>query len=430
MTELYTFLWDKLAQYYTDADTNKDSDGEGTFQRFMLVFGVDITNNAISYLEDFINQLDPYTADNQYLTLIAWAVGNPQDILNDYDIYKIVLSQIISIYQIKGTIESYKLLFALMGLSVELQEFFPQDNQYDSGLTYDDDTEDATTYDFSGCDIVCSDYSLIYSNLPGSPIGQLSTQQENDLIAMVKDLIQPWTARLRDLTYVPPLPLPVTMQDTYINNSSWTMIGRLKKDGDDYSNKGFFVGQTIVSDFRQNPVVDETYEIDTFADNRIYNGLDILQQDAGVGAFNIIATWIPLGNGATLLTRTTANHSVFKFQDNLGIFFINETLFPLAFVIFLPDGVTRRVEDTVLPGQFYHNYRNTDETISIRNMVGNGVMHWDYYLRNQDGTYTRVGFTQTTSAGDNNMLGLGSSPSGVGALIITPGGTPTGVTIV
>lgn len=206
-TDLTDFLWNKFSEYYHENDNNKDQDPEaqnrGTLQRFLEVFGADITENEIAALENFIDELDPYTADDEFLTQIAWALGNPPDILGDTDVYRTILSQIISIYQIKGTKQSYELLFQLLGLSVTLEEFYPADNLYDDGLIYDDDTEDATTYDFSGCDVTCSDYTLTYDNLPGKATAPMTDDQVAALMDLITTLIQPVGAKLRSMDYVP-----------------------------------------------------------------------------------------------------------------------------------------------------------------------------------------------------------------------------------
>lgn len=218
-TDLTDFLWNKFPEYYPENDTNKDINGKGTFQRFLSVFGLELTNEVINKLENFIDELDPYTADDVFLTQIAWALGNPPDILQDTEIYRTILSQIIKIYQIKGTKKSYELLFALLGFSVELDEIFPGDNQYDIGLIYDDDSEEATTYDFNSCEVTCTPYDLLYTNLPGRGTDPLSSDQEDALKALITDLIEPLGAVLRDLTYATPEP-PTPAQFTIHNNST------------------------------------------------------------------------------------------------------------------------------------------------------------------------------------------------------------------
>ena len=220
---LTTFIWDKFEDYFAEKDSYKDSQGKGLLQRFLLVFGMELQTEIVPKLENLINEKDPETASDEFLSELAYSVGRPNDILQDIDKYRTLLTQIISIYQIKGTTKSYQLLFALFGLTAELVEHFPPDNAYDSGLIYDDDTEDAQVYDQTNCEVGCIDYSINYDNLPGQNVAPLSQQQEEDLRLMISDFIEPIDCNLRDLTYVnAPPPLTVNTLGIYNNSAEPT----------------------------------------------------------------------------------------------------------------------------------------------------------------------------------------------------------------
>src|SRR5690606_30167585 len=110
-------------------------------------------------LENFIENLDPETAMDKFLTHIAFTLANPTDILNDPTSYRKRLLQAITLYKINGTTKSYQLFFALLGYSINLIEHFPRDHRYDLDppLEYDDISEegDLGLYDLDKCNIGC-----------------------------------------------------------------------------------------------------------------------------------------------------------------------------------------------------------------------------------------------------------------------------------
>lgn len=200
--ELSKFIWNKFSDYYRENDSYKDNAGRGILERLMTVCGVELQQELVPKLEGLIDQLDPETAADEYLSEIAYKLGRPPDILGDIDAYRIMLTQIISIYKVKGTIKSYELLFALLGMSVEVQEHFPPENLYDNELTYDGDGFDEYLYDETPCEVGCIEYTLIYDNLPGYTIAPLEPEIKARLISMIEEFIQPIDCKLRSLRYI------------------------------------------------------------------------------------------------------------------------------------------------------------------------------------------------------------------------------------
>lgn len=196
------FIWDKLPPYYEMNDNYKDADGKGLLQRYLSIFGLELDENITTAIDGLLDQLNPQTAIDQYLTEISYSIGSPDDILGDIDSYRNLLVQAISLYQTKGTFRSYKQLFNLLGMSVTIQELFPGPNTYDADPELVYDTE--AVYDDDACSKTCIHYTLTYSPLPGTLLEMpLTNDKKAQLIAMIHNLIEPHSAELDSLIYQP-----------------------------------------------------------------------------------------------------------------------------------------------------------------------------------------------------------------------------------
>lgn len=192
------YIMEKLPYYYKANDTYKDSNDQGVLERFLSVLGVEIQEELVDPLKLFINQLDPTTATNQYLSLLASTVGNPTDILGDEDSYRVRLAQAITLYKNKGTFKSYKVLFALLGYTVNPIEHVPPAMVYDIGLLHDD----GVGFDTDRCQLGCIEYSLEYSNIPGRTSGPLSINQMELLMEVIRKDLEPINARIRNINFI------------------------------------------------------------------------------------------------------------------------------------------------------------------------------------------------------------------------------------
>lgn len=191
-----TYFWDQLPNYFDKNDTYKDQNGKGLLQRYLGIFGLELDNNTVAKLENFINERNPLTVDTTLLSTLAYELGSPVDLLDDEDVYRQYLTQLVSIYQVKGTTKSFKLLFALMGFAVTITELVPPDGHYDTGGIYDDEVE-LPLYDNS-CPS-CSQYNLDFQTSPG-----LDTQLTDGLIDRILQgisFIQPINVNLYQLTF-------------------------------------------------------------------------------------------------------------------------------------------------------------------------------------------------------------------------------------
>lgn len=207
MIEIENFLWSKIPDDLADQDSYKDDEGKGLLERTLSVYEEELQQELIIPLENFAIELSPETASDKFLTELAFTLGNPPDVMGGVETYRKVLTNIISIYKIKGTIPSYRRFFNLFGLGCIIVEHLPPDHNYDEGSVYDEDDEDLEMpYDQNQFNVGYLEYSLWYYNLIGSTTAPLTEDLENRLKQAVIDLLQPIDCQLRVFEYLPELP--------------------------------------------------------------------------------------------------------------------------------------------------------------------------------------------------------------------------------
>lgn len=186
------FIVKQMPIYYHREDTMKDQSGRGILIRFLGMLGISLQEDLVDKLENLINELDPETATTKFLSLLAFTVGNPVDILGTDESFRLRLSQAISLYKLKGTVKSYKLLFNLLGLEVGVFEDFPPQMYYDTDLKYDSDL----LYDNDPCSVLCIPYKLLVAQ-NGGPVN-LTGDMIDALYAAIND-IEPINAQLTEI---------------------------------------------------------------------------------------------------------------------------------------------------------------------------------------------------------------------------------------
>lgn len=195
MFSLKSYIFGNLfGHYYKVNDTNKDGAAKGTLERFIETFGEYLDENTIIDLEKVIDIVDSTTTPSQLLSHISDTLGNPPDLFLDEGIYRNILQYILSVYKIKGTEESYQLLFSMMGFNVILVQNPTVAAIYDSGLFYDD----SELYDDS-CP-TCSTYSITFTdaNLAPGQIGIID-QVTLDKLQQAIQFVEPINAVLESL---------------------------------------------------------------------------------------------------------------------------------------------------------------------------------------------------------------------------------------
>lgn len=146
----------QFPEWHQVNDVNKNDLGEGTFQRYLRGFGLELDEEVMPYLENWLDIIDLTKTDDKYLPLVAGILGQPPGYDNNNSQYRLILAWAIAIYKIKGTKCAFQLLFGLLGYNVHIVEDKPKKRlAYDQPINYDDD---ANHYD-QDCDY-CSCYYL------------------------------------------------------------------------------------------------------------------------------------------------------------------------------------------------------------------------------------------------------------------------------
>jgi phage tail-like protein len=153
-------------QFPEDAQINdsyKNTDGEGLLQRFLRVFGLDLDENVIPFIENFTDIIDYQKCDDKFLPLIGMILGNPPSFGGEPALFRKVLAYAVAIYKVKGTEQAYRILLGILGLKIRILADLPLRR-----ITYDDETN--PTYDNGEPDYqydsecqFCSNYRIAYS---------------------------------------------------------------------------------------------------------------------------------------------------------------------------------------------------------------------------------------------------------------------------
>lgn len=191
------YLFEKLPYYFLSQDTYKNEQGEGLLQRYLTIFGDHIDEEIIPDIECYLNIIDSSLNSSAHLNILSDVLGNPPDIFKDEDKYRNLLTYIISVYKIKGTIEAYRLFFNILGFDIILTEVNIEtladiDTKYDFGGIYDN----GGIYDADICQ-QCSEYDITYIPFNNSEV----IVDEALLIRMQQSIAfnEPINAKLRNL---------------------------------------------------------------------------------------------------------------------------------------------------------------------------------------------------------------------------------------
>lgn len=151
------WIFNQFPRYYQMNDTYKDGNGDGLWKRYLRVFGMELDENFVPYIDNFSDLFNILKCDDKFLPLIGAILGYPPSIDGTNETYRKVLAYAVAIYKIKGTANSFQILFNLLGLTINIIEDIPKKKvTYDADFFYDD----GNFYD-SECDN-CSGYWIQY----------------------------------------------------------------------------------------------------------------------------------------------------------------------------------------------------------------------------------------------------------------------------
>jgi hypothetical protein len=177
--------------YTQQSDDGSVVNGRGLFERMHRMLGNDADTDILTPLTAIPGVLiNPYEALARFVPYLENSLGLTLLISDSIADRRKVVSFAIRLYQIKGTIRSYEVVFKLLGFdSVTITELFDNDT-WDSPLTLDDDDRR-----FDNTCSPCSAYTL---DLTGTfPL----TDDLRRRVFVALRFVEPINARLRDITY-------------------------------------------------------------------------------------------------------------------------------------------------------------------------------------------------------------------------------------
>jgi hypothetical protein len=243
------WLFRQLPEKLQEIDSNKNPNGEGTLQRYLQAMNVEFDDNMVDFIEKFPDILDITTIPDSLLPFLGYNLGSPPDIDGTPTTYRKLLSYIVTIYKIKGTVCCYQLLFNLLGLGVIVYEYPKQTTKkYDEGNTYDED--DPILYDIP-CE-PCNEYDLYYWNLNDNCQVPNINPVPPAILAAIQEIIcfiQPIDAKLKNLAQQ--INLCEDFTPEMENEVEITLIGLVAYDiGQDYDDgliydDGGAIGTTV-----------------------------------------------------------------------------------------------------------------------------------------------------------------------------------------
>ena len=200
MVSFKKFLYDQFPVFIKRDDTLKDLTGKGLFERYFDIFGEEIDDVIFPEADQYLDIIDITINDSKFINHVSDTLGRPPDIFQDEDIYRKLLVFIVTVYKVKGNIDSYQLFFSLLGFNVSIIEHFQKDIKYDVGLLYDFNPDGDVLHD-NDCPS-CTDYSLVFSSVNDDPTIPIINSIDEPTLNLLRQVIffnEPINARLRAL---------------------------------------------------------------------------------------------------------------------------------------------------------------------------------------------------------------------------------------
>lgn len=188
---LKDIIFNKLFSNFDIREDINKIDGRGLNQRYNEMLGDDLDINLVSRITNLIeNTIIPNSAFIRFVPYLETLLGL-EKLVDDITIRRKLLSNIISIYKVKGTLISYEILYKSLGFETVELERLNQSFGFDSVVTFDDNIR---RYDFGKC-FNCVDYDL---KLTGD------IQITEDLVETIRKavkIVEPIYANLNNIIY-------------------------------------------------------------------------------------------------------------------------------------------------------------------------------------------------------------------------------------
>jgi len=208
------FFWESLSYYFRAKDTYPNEAGKGLFERYLLTYGYELQDIEPLW-EDYLQRVrDIDECDDTYLPFIAADLGSPPNPLGTLIGLRNLLKYLVTIYKIKGTLESLQIILEILGFDVMIEIDYPEDSLWDF---QDDDQINSSEWDegilWDNICPTCVNYSILINSNEDDGEGDfndISLSDINDLIQII-EWIEPIDAVLtgifHNLLYCEDVPL-------------------------------------------------------------------------------------------------------------------------------------------------------------------------------------------------------------------------------
>lgn len=173
-------------------DPNKNSQGAGTLQRYMEVFGHDIDANVTPLITDMVSKvIDPYTAEDKYIQYMSsfWGYDERNRTLymgEDPAMQRALVKIMPRLLGIRRSKQALTLLFGMLGMTYVGIEEDLVSHGFDSGTTLDSDTRRLDSYE--------TDYTS-FGIVLDAPEGTILTDDLMEIIRSIVAFNMPINAR-------------------------------------------------------------------------------------------------------------------------------------------------------------------------------------------------------------------------------------------
>lgn len=166
-------------------DSYKWPDGRGFLQRYLSAFEDELDANVLPYIDNVLDLVDALKVDSKYLADLSYNLGSPAQVDSSLQTYRLVLEYAVAMWRVKGTKKSYKMLFDLMGLEVDIIE-----GEVKAGITYDQpgvNYDAGYTYDQDFA--YCSKYKIAYNSKADTTNPFVHNPVDNSTINLAQKII-------------------------------------------------------------------------------------------------------------------------------------------------------------------------------------------------------------------------------------------------
>jgi len=119
MFSVKEIIYSFFGNYFNEKDSNKDSNGKGTLERYNEIVGEDIDDVIIQHIEDMVkDNLDPQEMLSQFLSLRESSLGIDLTYFSTEKWRRKTIKYFPKWVRMKGTREGLDLMFGILGITV------------------------------------------------------------------------------------------------------------------------------------------------------------------------------------------------------------------------------------------------------------------------------------------------------------------------